>query len=326
MTIPFIPVGCTFASWKRQVLANRRSVSLSAMAVLTPVSALNSLLSVVERIAYGRRLRNIKLCEPPVIVIGHWRSGTTLLHELLALDRNASFPNNYCCFAPAHFLLTEKWWGPHFDLFAPWTRPMDSMSIGWDYPQEDEIAMLGLGAESSYWSFVFPDSRGLPVSLVDKNRRDKDWDRLFADWVTRLAYRENKRLVLKSPSHSFHILRLQRILPGARFVYITRDDQEVVDSTIRLHDRMQKQNVMRTATQSISVQAVRQGIEELQTAVALAKPQLMLSQFCEVHFEDLIASPRQVMRGIYAQLELPGFDEAWPRISSRILLGTGSDA
>ena len=41
----------------------------------------------------------------PVFVIGHWRAGTTLLHELLVRDPRHTYPNTYDCFGPNHFLL-----------------------------------------------------------------------------------------------------------------------------------------------------------------------------------------------------------------------------
>ena len=45
-------------------------------------------------------------------MIGHWRSGTTLLHELLVLDPRHTFPDTYACFAPNHFLVSGWWMKP----------------------------------------------------------------------------------------------------------------------------------------------------------------------------------------------------------------------
>ena len=43
-----------------------------------------------------------------IFVLGFWRSGTTLMHELLAADGRFSFPSNYAAFHPHHFVFTEK--------------------------------------------------------------------------------------------------------------------------------------------------------------------------------------------------------------------------
>ena len=46
----------------------------------------NSGLKQLQSLIYGRRVRRTPLGDDPIFVIGHWRTGTTLLHELLALD------------------------------------------------------------------------------------------------------------------------------------------------------------------------------------------------------------------------------------------------
>src|SRR5262249_33511021 len=43
----------------------------------------------------------------PIFILGHWRSGTTLLHELLALDDRLLSPTTFQCFNPQRFLLTR---------------------------------------------------------------------------------------------------------------------------------------------------------------------------------------------------------------------------
>ena len=42
-----------------------------------------------------------------VVILGYWRSGTTLLHELLCRDTRYSFATTHACMNPHHFLLTE---------------------------------------------------------------------------------------------------------------------------------------------------------------------------------------------------------------------------
>jgi hypothetical protein len=44
-----------------------------------------------------------------VVVLGDWRSGTTLLHELLCLDARYTYPTTHACMNPHHFLPTEAW-------------------------------------------------------------------------------------------------------------------------------------------------------------------------------------------------------------------------
>lgn len=99
------------AGWWRLLSAHgfrmrpsRLPVALSA----TLATANNSLLGLFQSAIYGARLRDTKIEHDPIFVLGHWRSGTTHLHELLALDDRLAFPTSFECFAPQHCLLTDR--------------------------------------------------------------------------------------------------------------------------------------------------------------------------------------------------------------------------
>lgn len=114
--------------------------------------------TVVAKGLYGTIPENTQLKQPPVFIIGHWRTGTTLLHELLILDPRHNFPNTYQCLEPNHFLLTEKFFKSYFNFLLPTRRPMDNMEAGWDKPQEDEFALCMMGQPSPYLDVAFPNN------------------------------------------------------------------------------------------------------------------------------------------------------------------------
>ena len=106
--------------------------------ILSGLSFMNSMLWLLQTAFMGRKIDRTQIEKHPVFVLGHWRSGTTLLHELLVCDPRHTYPDTFSCFAPNHFLLSRRlfaWW-----LWAlmPHRRPMDNMSVGFDSPQEDE--------------------------------------------------------------------------------------------------------------------------------------------------------------------------------------------
>lgn len=86
---------------------------------------------------------------PPIVfILGHWRSGTTFLHELLGTDQKFIAPTSLECFATEHYLR----WGDFLSSLKwaiPARRPMDDMAMGWHRPQEDELAL-------SQWAFPRP--------------------------------------------------------------------------------------------------------------------------------------------------------------------------
>jgi hypothetical protein len=55
-------------------------------AFLTAMACLNSMLGLVDTLLYGRAIAAQRLHEEPLIVLGHPRTGTTHVHNLLALD------------------------------------------------------------------------------------------------------------------------------------------------------------------------------------------------------------------------------------------------
>lgn len=49
----------------------------------------------LQSLIYGRRIQACACPDNPVVVIGHWRSGTTYLHQLLAADPAAATARNH---------------------------------------------------------------------------------------------------------------------------------------------------------------------------------------------------------------------------------------
>jgi hypothetical protein len=53
---------------------------------ITIASLVNTALWVLQKAIFSRHIERSTLEHAPVFIIGHWRSGTTYLHELLVLD------------------------------------------------------------------------------------------------------------------------------------------------------------------------------------------------------------------------------------------------
>ena len=122
--------GMTVSTWFRLLQSNRFRVSLSRMPMATMISLFsfgNSVLSAFERMRHHRRISEAEVKIPPLVVVGHWRCGTTHLHELLNLDRRHAGPTGCEVMAP-HCFLTFSWFIRRVvPLFHPSHRPMDDM-------------------------------------------------------------------------------------------------------------------------------------------------------------------------------------------------------
>ncbi len=162
--------GMGFPTWLKLLAHNRFAISpgrIPLAASITNTTVLNSFAGVFTQLMFGHRVSSTKLAEPPLFVLGHWRSGTTLLHELLILDSRHTYPNTYECFAPLHFVWTEWFVPPLLRKLLPSTRPMDTMEAGWDRPQEDEFALANMGVPSPYLAWAFPQHGPVADEYLD---------------------------------------------------------------------------------------------------------------------------------------------------------------
>ena len=94
--------------------------------------------------------------DPPVFVLGIWRSGTTHLQNLFAVDERFAFPNWYQVTYPHSFLGTEAKRSRFLGFFIPETRFQDNMKYGLAFPAEDEFAICTISARSVMMSWIFP--------------------------------------------------------------------------------------------------------------------------------------------------------------------------
>ena len=174
---PWIPRfwdGMCLGGWLRLLARNRFRVAPRriAMALLiVGIGAFNFFLWLLQTAIYGRRIDRAKIEKDPIFVIGHWRSGTTMLHELLVLDSRHTFADTYACFAPNHFLVSSWWVKPLLQILLPSRRPMDNMAAGWDRPQEDEFALCNMGVPSPYLTITFPNHPPQDQEYLDMRGR-----------------------------------------------------------------------------------------------------------------------------------------------------------
>ena len=172
---------------------------------------------------------------PPVFIVGFWRSGTTLLHELLCLDPRVAYPRSYDCMAPGHTHWTTDRVVPFCAGRFESRRPMDDMVIQLDSPQEDEFFFVNAGVRSFYELFLLPDEGLRHLEALDPaawNAPERErWMAAMRRLMGMLSRSGKDRAVLKSPTHAFRLPLLQSLFPQAVFIHLQRDPLEVFLST-----------------------------------------------------------------------------------------------
>ena len=319
-------------TWLRMLRANQFAVRPSHWYIAAFVSV-NSVLNTVLRWSlngrYSERVRETVLREPPVFVIGHWHSGTTLLHELLIRDARFGFPDMVDCFEPHHSLLTNRFFKRYCRWMLPEKRPMDNMLFGWERPQEDEFALALLGLPSTYTDFAFPNRPPMYPGALDLSgltpAQLARWKRVFVRFLKEVTLRTGKRLILKSPPHTARIPTLLELFPDARFVHIVRDPRVVFPSTVNLWVSMARNHGLQTPVWSGLEEKVLAEFRVIYERLEEARPLLEAKpgRFHELRYEELIQNPVSELKKVYEAIDLGGFDTARPRIEEYLRQNAG---
>jgi omega-hydroxy-beta-dihydromenaquinone-9 sulfotransferase len=282
--------------------------------------------------AQTRRLELLPPAHSPVFILGLWRSGTTVLHELLAGCTGWSTPRTWQCFHPPTCFLTGA---PR--KAAEVERPMDAGRIHTHGPQEDEFALLLLGEPSVYRGFIDPrrladcaallrawDS-GDPGSAANALPRWQQFLRGIAaqgdqplpaapltgahgpdpepsgrptagGQASAEPRPPGAGLLLKSPNHCFRLPLLRAQFPDARFVWIGRHSGEVLSSNLRMWRAMTQLHGLwdcpSGAIEAFLLEALRACGRVLERTLDELPPE----RLCWLDFEQLRTEPERALR------------------------------
>jgi hypothetical protein len=323
---PPLWIGCDAVTWARLLACNRFAVHRSRWHVAALVSAVSvgqTAIGLAQRMIYGRRVAGTPIPNAPVFILGHWRSGTTLLHELLSRDPRHAFPTTYECLAPNHFLLTRSWLPRLMGRLIPSRRPMDNMALGWDRPQEDEFALCLLGQPSPYLRIAFPNRPAADAGALDLQDLSPQARRRWKDAFFRLMQgltlgKGGRRLILKSPPHTCRIPTLLEVFPDARFVHIVRDPYVVYPSTLHLWRISYCLHGLQRPSWKDLPEYILETFVRMYDRLEERKRLIRPGRFHELRYEDLVRDPIGQLRTLYGALDLGDFEPARPSVEAHL--------
>jgi hypothetical protein len=316
--------GITAGDWWRLLRENRFAVDpvyWHRAAFVSVLSVVNSWQRRKEERDFGEEIAATTIEEAPVFIIGHWRSGTTHLHNLLAQDdAGFAYANTYQVVNPHTFLTTEEANVRRFAWLLPEKRPMDNMALRFDSPQEDEFAPLLISLLSSYLGVSFPrreDHYSRYLSFEDASAEEiAEWKRGFEWFLKKLTLKYGRRLLLKSPPHTARIRLLREMFPDAKFVHIHRRPEEVLQSFRHYYDTAMWHTYLQRPDRSRIDDEIFQRYRTLMGTFLAQRDGIPRGNFHEVSFAELERDPVGVVAGIYQALSLEGAAEALPKIKA----------
>lgn len=278
-------------------------------------SSVNTILSLPERLLAPLLLR--RRVPDPVFILGVHRSGTTHVHNLLALDEQFCTPRAYQILNPAGFLTSGWLVAPLMAAFLPWKRPMDGVRFHIFAPQEEEFALAGVSRLSPYWGLTFPrrgaayDRFIFPADFTPKELAA--WQGHLLLFLRKLTFWSNKRPLLKNPHNTARVALLRQMFPEARFIHVYRHPYDVYRSNMHMAREGHVVYQLQDPDESDSYQTrFLNNYRRMEEAFYREIDGLPADRVVEVAFEDLEHDPVGQLRRIYGQLGLdftPRFQE-----------------
>lgn len=289
-------------------------------------AALISLISTpvrqMEDAVYGQRVAQQSVL-PPLFIIGHWRSGTTHLHNLISVDRRFAYARFCQVMIPHTFLIGERLMEAGSAVLLPAERlGLDNVAMNPQVPWEEEFALCLATFLSPYMTWAFPHRadhydryltfRGVPATEVER------WKEAFVTLLKKLTWKYHLPLVLKSPPNTGRIKLILEMFPDARFVHIHRDPYVVYQSTRHLHLKSWEYNSLQLPDPSVVRRRVIRQYTSMFDAFFEEKSLIPAGRFCEVAYTQLDGDPVGELRRIYDELALPDFGVVEPAVKDYV--------
>ncbi|MBM4385277.1 MAG: sulfotransferase [Deltaproteobacteria bacterium] len=318
-----------FAIWARMVSlalrerGARRAWYLYRLLIWVPVVASTHAVCFFLDALLFPRLRRIEV-RSPVFLVGHARSGTTLLHRLMSQDGERFCSNRMIeLYLPS--LLQKKLLRAlgAFDRrvlgrrlakrVRAWEQrryraTKDIHAMGLFKPEEDDLFFY-YSCASGFWSTKVPYLGKIDFFAIDRwpEKRRRRLMRFYRECIKRQLYVDgaDKIYTSKSPVFAGRVAALIEEFPDARFGITLRDPGETIPSLLKL---------LQTAyrLQGASPEDAKRALEA-QVEISLESylhPHEVLAKHpgtkrALVDYAQLTAAPRGALEKMYAEL---GFD------------------
>jgi Sulfotransferase family len=259
----------------------------------------------------------------PIFITGLARSGTTLLHNLLALDARSRT-----------LRLWEVWWPtPTVDRDGKDTRLADSIAL-WSWqsevralhsfePDGPEECQWLLEHEFAAWSFAMSTHRPeylrwyVTASLEEQYRFHKRAVQLIRSGSGDAAEPRIARMIFKAPSHLGYLDTILRVYPEARFIQLHRNPVEAFASSCNMVSQLRQALSTYVSPREVYADVATRVFTYLERSANVRR---MNDQriFLDVYYEDLIRDPVSTVSRIYEWLGEPVWEQMERKVSDYI--------
>ncbi len=273
------------------------------------------LLKNVERLLTNRLLLQrsvetsplLEKIESPVFIVGMPRTGSTLLHNLLACDSETRTLKYYEGLRPVP-LDAETSKEARVKAAARQIKILNRTVPGFaaihavtaDGPEECQTVL-----ENSFVDSIFEVRANIPTysRWLEKNENTVCYYEEFREILQILGTNGKDRWVCKSPRHMMCLESLVHVFPDAKIIWTHRNPLHVLPSISSFSEVIQRvgsDQVDPVALGQFWLNRLAKGIEKAKKFRATDDP----ARYIDVQYSELVADPKKTVKEIYAQFKI----------------------
>ena len=256
------------------------------------VCRLLSTLAPLQDKRYEKLLADKPLEHDPVFILGHWRSGTTFVHNVFSCDKHFGYNTTYQTVFP------------------------HNMELAVDLPQEEEFALANMMPYTYYNFWFLPKHQ---QEYADKYLLFDDISeaelKVFEETFTKLIKislwnTHGTQFLSKNPPHTGRVKELVKMFPNAKFIYLMRNPYTVFESTRSFFTNTIQPLKLQDITPAELERNILSVYAKLYHKYEADKASIPAGNLIEVKFEDFEADAMGMTEHIYDALSIPGFADA----------------
>ncbi len=272
--------------------------------------------SLAEKVLIEGSLPALHEIEPPVFILGHWRSGTTHLYNVMCKSGDWSYVPPLATGLPWDMFGIGRAMRPLLERALPEHRYIDNIPVTPESPQEDEIALANMTALSFYHGIYFPAAfdefvgRGVFFDGCSEAEIG-EWRGRFVYLLRKLSKLQGgRRLLIKNPVYTARLALLREMFPRAKFIHIERSPYDVFQSMRNFYRKLFAEFALQPYGHVDIDETIFTVYERMMDALLEDSRGLGAPDYVALRYEELDRDGLGALQKIYETLSLPGFDGA----------------
>lgn len=256
--------------------------------------------------------------EPPIFILGHWRSGTTHLYNILSKADRFGYVSPFSTALPWDIMVIGRLFAPLLRASLPKGRYIDNVAVDPSSPQEDEIALANMTPISYYHGIYFPKKfdhyfqRGVFFDGLTE-REIKGWEKTLRYLYLKLTLDQGGRqLLIKNPTYTARAAHLREIYPDAKFIHIHRNPHKVFVSMQNFYKKLFPQFALQDFDHVDIDNVIVKTYRRMMRSVIDDMAHMPKGQGVSLSFDDLQRDTHGELSRIYQVLNLGDYAQDQP--------------